>query len=99
MSIKTLSYVELSESIIKGSGIYAWVDISHCGFISKPVLQTSIDGIGGHGYMVGSSNPYHVSETEFKLYLFDRDRDVHVTTKRAVDGKWFINYHATGKIC
>ena len=75
------------------------MDISHCGFISKPVLLTSVGGFSDHGYLVGSSNPYNVSETRFKLYVFPRDQGEPITPKHAADEHWHINYHATGKIC
>lgn len=75
------------------------VDISHCGFISKPVLVTSLGGSSEHALTVGSANPYSVSASRFRLYVFYRDRDLGITTEKAAKNNWHINYHATGKIC
>ena len=86
-------------SYIQDKAVYMNVDISHCGFISKPVLVASVGGETEHATTVGSGNPYGVSASKFRLYVFDRDRDIYVTLEKAANKNWHINYHATGKIC
>lgn len=78
-----------------GYSVYVDVDISHCGFSSTPKLVTSIGGSSSHWQADGTSAPYSISNSGFRIYSNIKDRS-DITPSQANAWQWHINWIAQG---
>ena len=84
----------------------ATVDMSDCGFVSRPMVTCSLEGDTSAGFVLGGSTPIDVTVNEFyvsmigwvKSYGFDIN-DGYPTLKEARSNNWKINWSAIGYTC
>ena len=73
------------------------VDISKCGFSKVPVIATSMEGVGGHGTLAGSSSVQGAEATLFHILIYDQYSGLD--KKQAEDDLWNIEWIAVGYMC
>ena len=91
-----------------GAGVTHWiqhadhtlethVDITQCGFVTTPVITTSLAGIGYHDTQKGTSAPWNVNMAGFTIAVIDDFADTSVS--RALQYLWHVNWIAVGYTC
>ena len=78
-------------SYYSSSGVYRDIDLSHCGFTSAPIVVTSLAGDTGLWTTPGGSEPYSVTSSGFRIFVYKSD----VTAPAAESYGWHINWIAT----
>ena len=68
-----------------------------CGFKEVPVITTSMEGIGKHGQLAGSSSIQGAEATLFYILIYDSW--VELEKEDAVEFQWNIEWIAVGHVC
>ena len=71
-------------------GIYRDIDLSGCGFTSAPIITSSLAGTGNHWKSTGGSEPYSITATGFRIYVYLAG----ITSSKAASWNWNINWIA-----
>lgn len=81
-------------------GLYVDIDISDCGFQSRPIVVTSIHGKGYHWELTGPSAVYNVTRKKFRVYVkfptLERGQEVGLSPTFANDQEWHVQWIAVG---
>ena len=77
------------------NGIYTNVDISKCGFVTIPTVNSSLEGAGHHWSTTGSSEIYNVTTGTFRIYLVAS----HGRGGGANEKSWNVEWIAVGYTC
>ena len=72
------------------NGVYRIVDISGCGFTSAPIVSSSLTGSNKHWKAKGGSYQYHITATNFRVYV----NLPGITTSKATGWDWKIGWIA-----
>merc|ERR1712136_139457 len=82
-----------------GKQLFTKIDLSHCKFIEKPAITTSLGGSTSHWTTTGSSEPYSLTKDGFSLYIYRIETTEGTSLEHAYEWNYHISYIAVGKIC
>ena len=74
------------------------VDMSECGFVDTPVVTTSLAGNGFHDFLQGTSAPWEITKTGFRLVV-ENSGIFNPSLNRVHYYKWHVNWIAVGYVC